>query len=62
MRWSLTTAIVLVLVYSVVLILFDEFVAKPWRRRRWQQRAAAGDTAARARTEHARRGQADSGG
>ncbi|GBD27192.1 hypothetical protein HRbin30_02536 [bacterium HR30] len=55
MRWSLTTAIVIVLAYSVALILVDEFIAKPWRRRRWQQRAARGDAEARALLERARK-------
>jgi hypothetical protein len=47
MRWSLGVAIAIVLGYSVALILFDEFVAKPWRQRRWERRAAQGDPEAR---------------
>ncbi|GIW43541.1 MAG: hypothetical protein KatS3mg077_0823 [Candidatus Binatia bacterium] len=43
MRWSLGVALAIVLGYSVALILFDEFIAKPWRQRRWKRRAAAGD-------------------
>lgn len=46
MRWSIGTAVSIVLAYSLMLILIDEFVAKPWRRRRWQRRAASGDTEA----------------
>lgn len=43
MRWSLFVSVLIVLAYSVLLIAFDEWVAKPWRQRRWQRRAKRGD-------------------
>jgi hypothetical protein len=46
MRWSLGLAIAIVIGYSLVLVLLDEFVAKPWRHRRLLQRARAGDRSA----------------
>ena len=38
--WS---SVVIVVVFSVVLILADEYVAKPWREKRWEQQAASGN-------------------
>jgi hypothetical protein len=38
--WSST---IIVVVFSVVLILADEYVAKPWRQRKWERQAASGD-------------------
>jgi|GEM_PF-1768627 len=46
MRWSLGLAITIVIGYSLILVLLDEFVAKPWRHRRLLQRARAGDRTA----------------
>jgi hypothetical protein len=32
-----------VLGFSVLLVAVDEYIAKPWRERRWEQRAKSGD-------------------
>ena len=38
--WSST---IIVVVFSFVLIILDEYVAKPWREKRWEKQAASGD-------------------
>ena len=38
--WS---SIVFVTVFSIVFVALDEYVAKPWREKRWERQAAAGD-------------------
>ena len=38
--WSST---IIVVGFSLLVIALDEWVAKPWRQRRWEQRAASGD-------------------
>ena len=38
--WSSVTIIV---VFSVMFVLVDEYVAKPWREKRWERQAASGD-------------------
>jgi hypothetical protein len=36
-------SIVIVTVFSVAFVLVDEFVAKPWREKRWERDAESGD-------------------
>lgn len=43
MELGLYNSIVIVICFSVFVVLLDEYVAKPWRKRRWEQRAASGD-------------------
>lgn len=43
MSRSLLLSVVIVVTYSLLLIAFDEWVAKPLRYRRWQRRAREGD-------------------
>ena len=38
--WSSTA---IVLGFSLALIAADEYIAKPWRRRKWDERAKSGD-------------------
>ena len=38
--WSSTAIVV---GFSLFVVALDEWVAKPWRARRWEQRAASGD-------------------
>jgi hypothetical protein len=38
--WSSTAIVV---AFSLIVVALDEYVAKPWRQRRWEQRAASGD-------------------
>jgi len=38
--WS---SIIIVTVFSFVFVALDEYVAKPWREKRWERQAAAGD-------------------
>ena len=40
---GLYSSIAIVVSFSILVVLLDEFVAKPWRTRRWEQRAASGD-------------------
>ncbi len=43
MELGLWNSIFIVVGFSFLVILLDEYVAKPWRVRRWHARAAAGD-------------------
>lgn len=43
MELGLWNSIFIVLGFSVLVVLLDEFVAKPWRKSRWEKRAASGD-------------------
>jgi hypothetical protein len=40
---GLYDSIAIVVGFSILVVLLDEYVAKPWRTRRWEQRAASGD-------------------
>ncbi len=43
MRLTLISSIAIVVLFSLLLIAFDEWVARSWRRRRWERRAKEGD-------------------
>ena len=43
MQLGLWNSIAIVLGFSFLVVALDEYVAKPWRQRRWEQRAASGD-------------------
>ena len=43
MTLGLYNSIAIVFGFSFLVIGLDEFVAKPWRHKRWEQRAASGD-------------------
>jgi len=43
MQLGLYNSIAIVLGFSFLVVALDEYVAKPWRHRRWEQRAASGD-------------------
>jgi hypothetical protein len=43
MELGLYNSIAIVLGFSFLVVALDEFVAKPWRHKRWEQRAASGD-------------------
>lgn len=36
-------SIVIVTVFSVVFVLADEYIAKPWREKKWERQAKSGD-------------------
>jgi hypothetical protein len=36
-------SIIFVTVFSIIFVALDEYVAKPWREKRWEKQAAAGD-------------------
>ncbi len=55
MRLGLWSSVAIVLLFSVLLVVFDEYVVRPWRRRRWERRAERGDETARELLEIARR-------
>ena len=40
---SIWNSIVFVTIFSLVFVALDEYVAKPWREKRWERQAAAGD-------------------
>ena len=48
MNWAMTeldfwNSVIIVVGFSVLLVLADEYIAKPWREKRWEQQAASGD-------------------
>ena len=43
MELNIWSSVAIVLGFSVFVVALDEYVAKPWRKRRWEQRAASGD-------------------
>ena len=43
MELGLWNSIAIVLGFSLLVVGLDEYVAKPWRRKRWEQRAQSGD-------------------
>jgi hypothetical protein len=43
MELTMWSSVLIVLAFSFLVIGLDEYVVKPWRERRWEQRAAAGD-------------------
>jgi hypothetical protein len=43
MELTFYSSVIIVFCFSVFVVLLDEFIAKPWRRKRWEQRAASGD-------------------
>jgi len=43
MTLNLWNSAAIVLGFSILVVALDEYVAKPWRQRRWEQRAASGD-------------------
>ena len=43
MELGLYNSIAIVLGFSFLVVALDEWVAKPWRQRRWEARAASGD-------------------
>jgi len=43
MELGLYNSIAIVLGFSFLVVALDEYVAKPWRHKRWERRAASGD-------------------
>ncbi len=43
MHLGLYNSIAIVLGFSLLVVALDEWVAKPWRHKRWEARAASGD-------------------
>jgi hypothetical protein len=43
MELGLYNSIAIVIGFSFFVVALDEYVAKPWRHKRWEQRAASGD-------------------
>lgn len=43
MTLGLWSSVAIILGFSLLVIGLDEYVAKPWRHRRWQARADSGD-------------------
>jgi hypothetical protein len=43
MELGLYSSIAIVLGFSFLVVALDEYVAKPWRKKNWEKRAASGD-------------------
>lgn len=43
MELDIWSSSAIVLGFSLLLIAADEYIAKPWRRRKWDERAKSGD-------------------
>jgi hypothetical protein len=43
MELGLYSSIAIVLGFSFLVVALDEYVAKPWRHKHWERRAASGD-------------------
>ncbi len=43
MTLGLWNSVAIILGFSFLVIALDEYVAKPWRHKRWEQRAQSGD-------------------
>jgi hypothetical protein len=43
MELTLYTSILIVFGFSVLVIVLDEYVVKPWRQKKWERQAASGD-------------------
>jgi hypothetical protein len=47
MELGFWTSWIIILGFSVLVVLLDEFIVKPMRHRRWEQKAASGDPEAK---------------
>ncbi|MFN8627773.1 MAG: hypothetical protein U0587_17565 [Candidatus Binatia bacterium] len=54
MQLTLWTSIAIVTGFSVLVIVLDEYVVKPWRHGKWEREAASGDARAQALLKMAR--------
>ena len=54
MTLNLWNSVAIVLGFSFVVVFLDEYVAKPWRHRKWERKAASGDKQAEALLKMAR--------
>ena len=43
MELNIWNSVAIVVGFSLLVVALDEYVAKPWRHRRWEQRARSGD-------------------
>ena len=43
MELTFWSSVVIIVVFSIVFVLLDEYVAKPWREKKWERQAASGD-------------------
>lgn len=43
MELTFWSSVIIIVVFSVVFVLLDEYVAKPWREKKWERQAASGD-------------------
>lgn len=43
MELGLWSSVAIVFGFSILVIALDEYVAKPWRHKKWEQRAQSGD-------------------
>ena len=43
MELTFWNSVVIIVVFSILFILADEYIAKPWREKRWERLAASGD-------------------
>jgi hypothetical protein len=43
MELNIWNSVAIVLGFSLLVVALDEYVAKPWRHKRWERRAQSGD-------------------
>ncbi|HVM97937.1 MAG TPA: hypothetical protein VMT89_16200 [Candidatus Acidoferrales bacterium] len=46
MHLTLWNSVAIVLGFSVVVVVLDEFIVKEWRHKKWERKAASGDAEA----------------
>ena len=44
---NLWTSAAIMVGFSLLIVVLDEFVARPWRERKWERKAASGDAEAK---------------
>jgi antibiotic biosynthesis monooxygenase (ABM) superfamily enzyme len=54
--WS---SLAIVLAFSVLVVILDEYVVKPWRHKKWERKAASGDKEAQELLRMARSAKVD---
>ncbi len=59
MTLGMWNSIAIVLGFSLFIVFVDEYVAKPWRHKRWEKKAASGDKEAQELLRMARSAKVD---
>ena len=59
MTLGMWNSIAIVLGFSVLVVVLDEYVVKPWRHKKWERKAASGDKEAQELLRMARSAKVD---